>query len=98
MSSPPDQTTTAADLATVVEAIGGRDRFLVTTHENPDGDALGSLLAAHLALRAVGKDSVMFLGGPAPLPGEYGFLPLDELLREVPADAGERTLLAVDCA
>jgi phosphoesterase RecJ-like protein len=40
----------------------------------------------------------MFLAGPAPLPGEYRFLRLDELLRELPADAGERTLLAVDCA
>ncbi|MHB1242709.1 MAG: DHH family phosphoesterase [Gaiellaceae bacterium] len=98
MSSPPDQTTTAADLGAVVEAIRGRDRFLVTTHENPDGDALGSLLASNVALRSLGKDSRMFLAGPAPLPGEYRFLPMDELLRELPADAGERTLLAVDCA
>src|ERR687897_1376443 len=98
MSSHPDQTTTAADLGAVVKAIRARERFLVTTHENPDGDALGSLLASHLALVALGKDSVMFLAGPAPLPGEYRFLPLDGLLRELPADAAERTLLAVDCA
>src|SRR5688500_3267840 len=98
MSSHPDQTTTAADLGAVVEALRARERFLVTTHENPDGDALGSLLASHLALEALGKDSVMFLAGPAPLPGEYRFLPLDGLLRELPADAAERTLLAVDCA
>ena len=98
MSSPPNQTTTAADLGAVVEAIRGRDRFLVTTHENPDGDALGSLLATHLALRSLGKDSVMFLAGPSPLPGEYRFLPLEELQRELPDDAAERTLIAVDCA
>ena len=99
MTLPPDlTTTTTADLAAVVEAIAGREQFLVTTHENPDGDALGSLLATHLALRALGKDSLMFLGGPAPLPGEYGFLPLGELLRELPGDAGERALIAVDCA
>jgi bifunctional oligoribonuclease and PAP phosphatase NrnA len=99
MSSPPNQTTTAqADLEAVVDAIRHRQGFLVTTHENPDGDALGSLLASHLALRSLGKDSVMFLGGPAPLPGEYRFLPLGELRRVLPADAGERTLLAVDCA
>ena len=86
MSSPPNQTTTTADLGAVVEAIRARDRFLVTTHENPDGDALGSLLATHLALRSLGKDSVMFLAGPAPLPGEYRFLRLEELQRELPAD------------
>src|SRR6186997_3055626 len=90
--------TAGSDLNAVVEAIGSHDRFLVTTHENPDGDALGSLLASHLVLRQLGKDSLMFLAGPAPLPGEYRFLRLDELLRELPADAGERTLLAVDCA
>src|SRR4029453_9800817 len=98
MSSPPTQTTRAADLGAVVDAIRGRDRFLVTTHENPDGDALGSLLASHLALRALGKDSVMFLPGPSPFPGGYRFLPLAELHRELPDDAAERTLLAVDAA
>ena len=99
MSSPPNQTTTtAADLGAVVEAIRARERFLVTTHENPDGDALGSLLAMHLALRSLGKDSVMFLAGPAPLPGEYRFLALADLQHELPADAAERTLVAVDCA
>jgi phosphoesterase RecJ-like protein len=98
MSSPPNQTTTAADLGAVVDAIRDRERFLVTTHENPDGDALGSLLATHLALQTLGKDSVMFLAGPAPLPGEYRFLALGDLQRDLPADAAERTLVAVDCA
>ena len=40
----------------------------------------------------------MFLAGPAPLPGEYRFLALGDLQRELPADAAERTLVAVDCA
>src|SRR5438045_3324679 len=95
------QTTTTnqqADLDAVVEALRAHDRFAVTTHENPDGDALGSLLAATLALRQLGKDVFMYLAGGAPLPGEYQFMPLDSLSREVPADAGERVLLAVDCA
>ena len=88
------------DMAAVVDALASRDRFVVTSHEAPDGDALGSLLAMHLALGALGKDSVMFLGGPAPLPGEYRFLDLPDrgLLRALPADTGERTLVAVDCA
>ena len=45
-------TTTGTDLDAVAEAIRAHDRFLVTTHENPDGDALGSLLARRSALRA----------------------------------------------
>jgi bifunctional oligoribonuclease and PAP phosphatase NrnA len=97
-TTPTEPDRTAADLAAVVDALRRHDRFLVTSHENPDGDALGSLLAMHLALRQLGKDSVMYLAGSAPLPGEYRFLALDELLRELPADRGERVLVAVDCA
>src|SRR5690348_17873831 len=68
------------DVAAVVEALRSHDRFLLTTHENPDGDALGSLLAAKLALDQLGKDDVMVLYGDSPLPGEYAFMELGDLL------------------
>jgi len=90
--------TTASELAAVADAIRDHERFLVTTHENPDGDALGSLLAAKLALDQLGKDTEMVLFGDAPLPGEYAFMPLAELRRRWPDDVSERVLLAVDCA
>src|SRR5690349_3398973 len=90
--------TQTTELKAIADALREHDRFLVVTHENPDGDALGSLLAATLALRHLGKDAVMYLPGTTPLPGEYGFMPLDDLVREPPADAAERVLLAVDCA
>src|SRR5690348_11270683 len=89
---------TATDLQAVAAALREHDRFLVVTHENPDGDALGSLLAATLALRVLGKDVLMFLAGDAPLPREYGFMQLDGLLRRLPDDMEERVLVAVDCA
>ena len=94
MSSP--QTT--SDLLAVVDALHAHDRFLVVTHENPDGDALGSLLATAVALRQLGKDAVMYLGGGAPVPREYHFMRLDGLARELPGDVDERVLVAVDCA
>jgi len=94
MSSP--QTT--SDVAAVADAIRSHDRFLLVTHENPDGDALGSILALKLALDQLGKDSVMYLYGDAPLPVEYAFMPLDELRRRLPDDWRERVLIAVDCA
>jgi bifunctional oligoribonuclease and PAP phosphatase NrnA len=96
MRSP--HTTTSDDLAAAAAALRDGDRFLLTTHENPDGDALGSLLATKLALDSLGKDTYMYLYGNAPLPGEYAFMPLDELRRELPADSGERMLVALDCA
>ena len=88
------------DRDAVVAALRDNERFVVTAHDNPDGDALGSLLATHLALGALGKDSVMVLGGPSLLPDEYRFLELEPrgLLREPPADAEARVLVAVDCA
>jgi phosphoesterase RecJ-like protein len=98
MTSSQTKTTQKADLEAVVEALRSHDRFLVTTHENPDGDALGSLLAVTLALRQLGKDVYMYLAGHAPLPAEYTFMPLEELERTVPDDVEERVLLAVDCA
>src|SRR5712691_1056483 len=90
--------TTANDLSAVADAIRGHEQLLLTTHENPDGDALGSLLAAKLAFDQLGKDCVMALYGDAPLPGEYGFMPLAELQRRWPDDVSERVLLALDCA
>src|ERR687887_2038650 len=90
--------TTASELTAVADAIRDNERFLVTTHENPDGDALGSLLATKLALAQLGKDMVMTLHGDAPLPGEYAFMELAELRRDWPEDADTRVLLAVDCA
>jgi phosphoesterase RecJ-like protein len=96
MSSP--QTQKRSDLQAVADALRSNDRFLLVTHENPDGDALGSLLATKLALDALGKDSEMYLYGDAPLPREYGFMPLDSLRRELPDDTGERVLVALDCA
>ena len=89
---------TTNDLGAAAQAIREHDRFLITTHENPDGDALGSILAAKLALEALGKDPIMYLYGQVPLPAEYGFMPLEELQRELPDDSGERVLLALDCA
>ena len=96
MSSP--QTQITSDLQAVADAIRSNDRFLLVTHENPDGDALGSLLATKLALDQLGKDSVMYLYGDAPLPKEYGYMELGGIVREPPPDAAERVLVALDCA
>jgi bifunctional oligoribonuclease and PAP phosphatase NrnA len=89
--------TTETDLRTIAEAIRVHDRFLVTTHENPDGDALGSMLATKLMLEQLGKDVVIYLAGDVPLPREYQFMELEGLRRGAVAD-GDRVLFAVDCA
>jgi bifunctional oligoribonuclease and PAP phosphatase NrnA len=90
--------TTTSDLQAVAGAIREHDRFLLVTHENPDGDALGSILGMKLVLDRLGKDSAMYLSGQAPLPAEYRFMELGELQRELPDDAKDRVLFALDCA
>jgi phosphoesterase RecJ-like protein len=92
------QTQTTTELQAIADAIRSNDRFVVVTHENPDGDALGSLRSTALALRSLGKDVVPYLAGNVPTPVEYRFLDLSELRRELPADMEERVLVAVDCA
>ena len=92
------QTNPTTDVRAVADAIRSNDCFVVAAHENPDGDAVGSMLAMALALKALGKDAVMYLSGTAPTPGEYSFLDLSELHRELPADLAERVLIALDCA
>src|ERR1700733_10707303 len=82
----------------VLETIRDAERFLLVTHEHPDGDALGSLVAMQALLNALGKDSVMVIS-PAdfPLPQEYGFLSLDGLVTGPPADLDQRTVMFLDC-
>jgi phosphoesterase RecJ-like protein len=51
----------------VAAAILQRQRFVVTSHARPDGDAIGSQLAMAYALRQLGKDVQMVDADPAPL-------------------------------
>lgn len=85
-------------LERVAAELRARERFLLTAHEGPDGDALGSLLGMHRLLGQLGKDSVMFLPAKEfPLPIEYRFLPLEEVFHEAPADMADRTVVFLDC-
>jgi phosphoesterase RecJ-like protein len=74
------------------------DRLLLTTHENPDGDALGSLLAMHWILEQLGKDSVMFMSPDEfPLPWEYRHWTFERLAGTPPPDVADRTIVFLDC-
>ena len=82
----------------VLEALREGDRFVLTTHEHPDGDALGSLAAMQGVMCALGKDAFSFLSADEfPLPYEYRFLELPQLVTSVPDDVGERTVVFLDC-
>src|SRR3954466_15913530 len=86
-----------ATLAEVAEELRAADRFLLTTHEGPDGDALGSMLATHKSRQQLGKAWGRFRAGKEfPPPVEYSFLPLEEVFHEPPCDVGDRVLVFLD--
>ncbi len=87
-----------SDRDLVLAELREADKLLVVTHENPDGDALGSLVAMQGILTTLGKDCLMFIDEDEfPLPPEYRFLPLAGLVSEPPADLQQRTVVFLDC-
>ena len=82
----------------VLDELREADKFVLTTHENPDGDALGSLAAMQRVLTALGKDALAFMAADEfPLPYEYRFIELEGLITEPPEDLDERTIVFLDC-
>jgi phosphoesterase RecJ-like protein len=87
-----------SDRDRVLTELRAADKFVVVTHENPDGDALGSLIAMQGILTAIGKDCVMFVAASdLPLPQEYTWFDVDRLVSEPPDDAADRTIVFLDC-
>jgi phosphoesterase RecJ-like protein len=60
--------TTSPELAKIVDAIHARQRFVISSHSRPDGDSIGSQLAAAYALRALGKHVTLVNADPAAPP------------------------------
>jgi len=54
------------------QLVQGKQRFVLTTHVNPDGDGLGSEVALGLYLKSLGKDVTVFNDGK--FPGNFEFL------------------------
>jgi phosphoesterase RecJ-like protein len=82
----------------VLDELNAAEKLVVVTHENPDGDALGSLIAMQEILTVLSKDSAMFIDASEfPLPYEYRFFPLPGLVNTPPEDLDERTIVFLDC-
>ena len=78
--------------------LSGGDRFLLVTHEHPDGDAIGSLLAMKLILETLGKDVVSFIAkDDLPLSYEYQWLDVSDVADSLPADLEQRIVVFLDC-
>ena len=80
----------------IVDQIKISRSVLVVSHSNPDGDAIGALLATGLALRAMGKHVCMY--NETPIPAVYRFLPSVKYIRNR-LDTSESldTVVVLDC-
>ncbi|MBI4208382.1 MAG: bifunctional oligoribonuclease/PAP phosphatase NrnA [Deltaproteobacteria bacterium] len=71
-------------------------RFLVTTHRNPEGDALGSALALANAFQEAGKEVVVY--NEDEVPYMLRFLPMsDKVVHQIPGSKKYDAVFVVDC-
>ncbi len=89
-----------SDFNSLTHFIHAFDKFILTAHETPDGDALGSECAMYLALQQLKKEVVIFNADPTP--EKYSYLEGSDQIRilktesQIPADVGEYVLLILD--
>lgn len=83
------------DLERVIAALRAAPSVAVIAHVNPEGDAIGSTLAAVLALQAAGKTAGAFNADPLP-PGLAHLPGVSGLRRAVPRDPPFSCYLVVD--
>jgi phosphoesterase RecJ-like protein len=79
----------------IVEHLKAGERILLATHTQPDGDALGSLLAMGLALKRWKKSVTLY--SESPIPAVYRFLPGIHLVAKNVQISGHDTAVVVDC-
>ncbi|MGN1326938.1 MAG: bifunctional oligoribonuclease/PAP phosphatase NrnA [Clostridia bacterium] len=82
-------------LDNILEEINKANKIVIITHENPDGDAIGSSLAMKLALKQLGKESDVII---PEYPKVFGFLPgVEEIKKESEIESYDLAI-ALDCA
>jgi len=59
--------------------IESHQRFLVTSHQDPDGDSIGSMIGVYRLLKNLGKEAIVINQGK--LPKKYKFLDSDSVIR-----------------
>ncbi len=79
----------------VISAIRKAKSVIIFTHTDPDGDAIGSMLAVFLALKGMGKKAVMY--SKDPVPDIYQFLPESGRIKDSLGKDKFDLAIAVDC-
>ncbi|MGH2735006.1 MAG: DHH family phosphoesterase [Actinomycetota bacterium] len=86
------------DWTKVVESLQSAETVVLACHVNPDGDALGSLLALTLGLGKLGKNTFATWGTkPLSVPPALAFLPGADQLRDYTDAPDAPVFVALDC-
>jgi phosphoesterase RecJ-like protein len=80
--------------ARIKELIAEGRHFLITTHIDPDGDAIGSVFAFAFALESLGKKATVYLKDQVPY--RYEFLPGPRVHHAIPHDTFD-AVFVLDC-
>ncbi|MFH1080704.1 MAG: bifunctional oligoribonuclease/PAP phosphatase NrnA [Pseudomonadota bacterium] len=81
----------------IIDIINQNATFLITSHERPDGDALGSELALYHMLKAGDKKVTVY--NQDQTPGDYRFLPgADVIVHELPPTESFDAAFILDCS
>jgi phosphoesterase RecJ-like protein len=87
------------DFNSLLKLISDEKKFILATHVQPDGDAMGSLLGFGLLMRKMGKEVFMSWGEPISVPPQYSFLPGIEFLKDPSlCPSNVENFIALDCA
>ena len=82
-------------LDNILEEINNAETIVILTHENPDGDAIGSALALYNSLKQIGKNPDVII---PEYPRTFEFLPsTDEIKKESNIEKYDLAI-SVDCA
>jgi bifunctional oligoribonuclease and PAP phosphatase NrnA len=84
------------DFTGVKTAVTQANHILLVTHLAPDGDAIGSITAAGLALRQLNKQVTLMCDDPAPSRFHYLAL-VDRIQNQHAANANYDLIIALDC-
>ena len=80
----------------IIKTIKSSDHLLLASHSEPDGDAVGSLLALGLALGKLKIKATLY--NPSPIPAVYRFLPsVERIVRHMKKANTYDVALILDC-
>lgn len=82
-------------LDNILDEINKANNIVILTHENPDGDAVGSSLAMYMTLKKMGKDVDLII---PELPRVFNFLPCADEIKKEGKNESYDLAIALDAA